>query len=42
VLEQKNIPISGPIIQTKAHEIAEQMSVTEFKASNGRLESYKN
>eukprot|EP00102_Acyrthosiphon_pisum_P024766 XP_016661976.1 PREDICTED: tigger transposable element-derived protein 3-like [Acyrthosiphon pisum] len=28
----KNISISGPIIQTKARQIAEQMSVTEFKA----------
>ncbi|XP_025420185.1 tigger transposable element-derived protein 6-like isoform X1 [Sipha flava] len=38
----KNIPISGPIIQTKARQIAEQMSVTEFKASNSWSESFKN
>jgi len=38
----KNIPISGPIIQSKACHIAEQMSIAEFKASNGWLESFKN
>ncbi|XP_060878619.1 tigger transposable element-derived protein 4-like [Metopolophium dirhodum] len=38
----KNIPIFGPIIQTKARQIAEQMSITEFKASNTWLESFKN
>lgn len=37
----KNVPISGPIVQCKAREIAEQMSNTAFKASNGWLESFK-
>jgi len=37
----KNIPISGPIIQSKARRIAEEMLNTEFKESNGWLESFK-
>jgi len=38
----KNIPISGPIIQEKAREIAVRHGNHSFKASNGWLSSFKN
>lgn len=38
---EKNIPISGPIIQEKALSFAAEMNLTEFKASNGWLESWR-
>ena len=33
--------LSGPILKAKAKQIASQMALTEFKASNGWLESFK-
>lgn len=37
----KSFPISGPIIQAKALEVASKMNFFEFKASNGWLRSFR-
>ena len=38
---QRNIPVSGPMIQEEAKIIAAKLGDSEFKASNGWLESFK-
>lgn len=37
----KNLPISGPLEQEKAVEIAETSGETNFKASNGWLDRFR-
>ncbi|XP_029440510.1 zinc finger protein 282-like isoform X2 [Rhinatrema bivittatum] len=37
----ENVALSGAIVKRKALELAEQLGVTEFKASNGWLDSFK-
>ena len=37
----KKYPLSGPILQAKALEIAKALDIKDFKASNGWLESWK-
>ncbi|XP_069105883.1 tigger transposable element-derived protein 7-like [Argopecten irradians] len=37
----KNLPLSGPIIQEKALQLVNELGLTEFKASNGWLDSFK-
>ena len=37
----KNIPISGPLLQKKALQYAEELEMSDFKASNGWLSAWK-
>lgn len=37
----QNIPISGPKVKAKASEIAEQLGLSDFSASNGWLQKWK-
>ena len=37
----RNIPINGPLVQTRALEVAKHLGLTDFKASNGWLESFR-
>ena len=41
-IRTNNSPISGPLIQTKALQISQDLGITDFKASNGWLESWRN
>jgi hypothetical protein len=36
-----DIPITGPMFQTKAKEIAQRLHAENFQASNGWLESFR-
>ena len=36
-----NVPLSGPILQERAKEIAKELGTIEFKASNGWLQGFK-
>lgn len=38
---QRNVPVSGPMLQEEARVVAVQMGHHQFKASNGWLESFK-
>ena len=38
---EKNIPLSGPILQEKALDFAREMKLDDFKASNGWLDSWR-
>lgn len=39
---ERNVPISGHILREKALEFAKQFNVTDFKASEGWLDRWKN
>ena len=36
----KDVPISGPILQSKALQIAKELNINTFMASNGWLQSF--
>ncbi|CAC5403927.1 unnamed protein product [Mytilus coruscus] len=38
---EMKLPLSGPILQEKAMEFAQELNLLEFKASNGWLESWR-
>jgi len=37
----QNIPVTGPMLQAKAAEIASSLQIEKFSASNGRLEAFR-
>ncbi|GBN28399.1 Tigger transposable element-derived protein 4 [Araneus ventricosus] len=39
--KSRSLPISGPILQAQAKDIAEKLGKTDFHASNGWLESFR-
>ncbi|GBN07022.1 hypothetical protein AVEN_253769-1 [Araneus ventricosus] len=39
--KSRNMPISGPILQDQAKDIAEKLGKTDFRASNGWLKSFR-
>ena len=40
-IRSKNVPLSGPLIQAEAMNIAERLNITTFKASTGWLNSFR-
>ena len=42
LVRQRNVPVSGPMLQTEARLIADKLQQPSFKASNGWLQSFKN
>ena len=40
-MSRRKLPISGPMLQEKALQFAKDLGNTEFKASNGWLESFR-
>lgn len=40
-MRAKNIPISGEMVKMKAKDVAEQLGIVGFAASNGWLEKFK-
>ena len=40
-VRNQNVPVSGPMIQAKALEFAEELGIESFKASNGWLERFR-
>ena len=39
-MSRRKLPISGPVLQEKAHQFAKDLSNTEFRGSNGWLMSF--
>lgn len=37
----RNVPVSGPLLATKAEEFAKKFDIANFKASSGWLEKFK-
>jgi len=37
----RNIPVFGPILQTKALQVAANIGLNDFRASNGWLEAFR-
>ena len=40
-IREKNLPVSGPILQTKAEEIAKEMGFEDFSCSSGWIHRFK-
>ena len=40
-LTEKNVPVSEPILQTKAEEIARELGVSDFSCSSGWIHCFK-
>ncbi len=40
-IRYRNIPIFGPILQTKALQVAANIGLNDFRASNGWLEAFR-
>ena len=40
-VREKNVPVSGPILQTKAEEIARELGISDFSCSSGWIHRFK-